>query len=117
MHLNNTTATGPGFGWIVEIVEGRRNVGDCGATTDFDQSAKRLPARPFFVILLTNTHESVGMPFAPKIVSYYLGLEEYPLRTIVNRAPKREGFGFQVPCLQCVANQLDLGDPAILTFV
>jgi CubicO group peptidase (beta-lactamase class C family) len=69
--LNNGQATSYGFGWFVETVEGRRNVGHGGSTSGFNASVQRFPDDRLLVILLTNTDESVGTTLARKVGGFY----------------------------------------------
>ena len=75
-NLNNGQVTRYGFGWFVETVEGRRNVGHGGSTSGFNASVQRFPDDRLLVILLTNTDESVGTTLARKIGSFYFGPEK-----------------------------------------
>jgi|SRR5579872_847291 len=53
-HLNDGTATGYGFGWFVDAVNGHRRLWHSGGTVGFSHHFVRLPDDRLSVILLTN---------------------------------------------------------------
>jgi D-alanyl-D-alanine carboxypeptidase len=69
--LNNGKATKYGFGWYVDAVEGRRNVGHGGSTSGFSASIQRFPDDKLAVIILTNTDEQIATTLAKKIATFF----------------------------------------------
>lgn len=65
-----------GFGWFLEEVEGRKNIGHGGSTSGFSASLQRFPEEQLAVIVLTNTDEQIASTLARKIASFYFKKRE-----------------------------------------
>ena len=72
-HLNNGRATSYGFEWYIETVENRRIIGHGGSTSGFNASVQRFPEERLYVVLLTNTDETVGTMLVREVASFYSG--------------------------------------------
>ena len=70
--LNDGKPTKYGFGWFIESIEGRKNIGHGGATSGFSASIQRFPDEHLAVILLTNTDEQIATTLARKIAMLWL---------------------------------------------
>jgi CubicO group peptidase (beta-lactamase class C family) len=70
--LNDGNATRYGFGWRIETLEGRRNVGHSGSTSGFSASFQRFPDDCLTIVLLTNTGEQIATSLARKAASLHL---------------------------------------------
>lgn len=69
--LNSGKLTAYGLGWYVETHEGHRCVGHGGSTSGFNGSTQRFPEDDLYVIILTNTDDSIGTAMARKVGSFY----------------------------------------------
>lgn len=69
--LNNGKPTTYGFGWYVDAVNGHNYVGHGGQTSGFSASVQRFPDDQLFVIVLTNTDESVATTLARGVAGFY----------------------------------------------
>lgn len=69
--LNDGQPTQYGFGWYVNVVQGRRTIGHGGSTSGFSASLQRYPDDDLTVILLTNTHEQIATALARKVANFY----------------------------------------------
>jgi CubicO group peptidase (beta-lactamase class C family) len=65
------TATGYGFGWLLESVEGRQVIGHGGSTSGFSASIQRFPEAKLAVIVLANTDEQIATILARRIAKFY----------------------------------------------
>jgi CubicO group peptidase (beta-lactamase class C family) len=70
--LNDGNPTRYGYGWRIENLEGRRNVGHSGSTSGFSASFQRFPDDGLTVVLLTNTGEQIATTLARKVASLHL---------------------------------------------
>ncbi|HEX4119442.1 MAG TPA: serine hydrolase domain-containing protein [Verrucomicrobiae bacterium] len=57
VHLNNGTVHQYGFGWFLDPLKGRPNIGHSGSTSGFSASLQRFPADGLTIIVLTNSNE------------------------------------------------------------
>jgi len=60
-----------GFGWYLDEVAGRKNIGHGGSTSGFSASYQRFPDDQLAVIVLTNTDEQIATTLARKIAAFY----------------------------------------------
>jgi CubicO group peptidase (beta-lactamase class C family) len=70
--LNDGTATQYGFGWRIEMFEGRKNIGHGGSTSGFSATIQRFPDDQLAIIILTNTDEQIASTLARKIAQLCL---------------------------------------------
>jgi CubicO group peptidase (beta-lactamase class C family) len=73
--LNSGKPTTYGFGWYVDAVDGHKYVGHGGHTSGFSASVMRFPEDQIFIIVLTNTDESVATTLARGISKFYFQRE------------------------------------------
>jgi CubicO group peptidase (beta-lactamase class C family) len=72
--LNNGTTHAYGFGWFLDPLQGRPNIGHSGSTSGFSASIQRFPQDGLAVIVLTNADETgVATKVAKEIALLYLG--------------------------------------------
>lgn len=69
--LTSGKATTYGFGWYVDTANGRRIIGHGGQTSGFSASVQRFPDDQLFVIVLTNTDESLATSLARSVATFY----------------------------------------------
>jgi D-alanyl-D-alanine carboxypeptidase len=69
--LNSGKATGYGFGWFLDSVEGHKNIGHGGATSGFSATNQRFPDEDLMVIILTNTDEQIATTLGKKVAAFY----------------------------------------------
>jgi CubicO group peptidase (beta-lactamase class C family) len=60
-----------GFGWFIDVVEGRKNIGHGGSTSGFSASLQRFPDDKLAVIILTNTDQQIATTLAKRIATFY----------------------------------------------
>jgi D-alanyl-D-alanine carboxypeptidase len=70
--LNNGEMTQYGFGWRVDTLAGRKNIGHGGSTSGFSASLQRFPEDKLTIILLSNTDEQVATTMARKLATFYM---------------------------------------------
>jgi len=68
---SRTKPTKYGFGWFIDVVEGRKNIGHGGSTSGFSASFQRFPDDQLAVIILTNTDEQIATTLAKKVATFY----------------------------------------------
>jgi len=74
VRLNNGTTHAYGFGWFLDPLQGRPNIGHSGSTSGFSASIQRFPQDGLAVIVLTNSDEmGVATKVAKEIALLYLG--------------------------------------------
>jgi CubicO group peptidase (beta-lactamase class C family) len=69
--LNSAKATKYGFGWFIDTLEGRRNIGHSGSTSGFSASIQRFPDDKLALIVLTNTDEQIATTLATNVAKFY----------------------------------------------
>jgi len=69
--LNSGKATGYGFGWFLDSVQGHKNIGHGGATSGFSATNQRFPDEELVVIILTNTDEQIATTLGKKVATFY----------------------------------------------
>jgi D-alanyl-D-alanine carboxypeptidase len=69
--LKNGKPTKYGFGWFIEPLDGRGNIGHGGSTSGFSASIQRFPDEHLAVIILTNTDEQIATTLAKKVAGFY----------------------------------------------
>jgi CubicO group peptidase (beta-lactamase class C family) len=69
--LNSGKATGYGFGWFLDKVQGHENIGHGGATSGFSATNQRFPNDDLVVIILTNTDEQIATTLGKKVATFY----------------------------------------------
>lgn len=69
--LTSGKVTTYGFGWYVDTAAGRRVIGHGGQTSGFSASVQRFPDDQLFVIVLTNTDESLATSLARSVAAFY----------------------------------------------
>jgi len=69
--LNSGKATGYGYGWFLDTVEGHQNIGHGGATSGFSATNQRFPDDHLVVIILTNTDEQIATTLGKKVAALY----------------------------------------------
>jgi CubicO group peptidase (beta-lactamase class C family) len=73
VRLNNGTTHAYGFGWFLDSLNGRQNIGHSGSTDGFSASIQRFPKDGLAVIVLTNSNEEgVATKVAKAIAMLYL---------------------------------------------
>jgi CubicO group peptidase (beta-lactamase class C family) len=73
VRLNNGSTHPYGFGWYLEPLQGRQNIGHSGSTSGFSASIQRFPKDGLAVIVLTNSDETgVATKLAKEIALLYL---------------------------------------------
>jgi CubicO group peptidase (beta-lactamase class C family) len=73
LRLNNGQTREYGFGWFLDPLQGRRNIGHSGSTSGFSASIQRFPDAGLAVIVLTNSNEEgVATRVAREIALLYL---------------------------------------------
>jgi CubicO group peptidase (beta-lactamase class C family) len=74
VRLNNGATHAYGFGWYLEPLEGRQNIGHSGTTSGFSASIQRFPKEGLAVIVLSNSDEKgIATKLAKEIALLYLG--------------------------------------------
>jgi CubicO group peptidase (beta-lactamase class C family) len=73
VRLNNGATHPYGFGWFLDPLQGRANIGHSGSTSGFSASLQRFPKDGLAVIVLTNSDETgVATKLAKEIALLYL---------------------------------------------
>jgi CubicO group peptidase (beta-lactamase class C family) len=73
VRLNNGATHAYGFGWFLNPLNGRQNIGHSGSTDGFSASIQRFPKDGLAVIVLTNSNEEgVATKVAKAIAMLYL---------------------------------------------
>jgi CubicO group peptidase (beta-lactamase class C family) len=95
--LNDGKTKNYGFGWFLEAVEGRRNIGHDGSTSGFSASIQRFPDDNLAVIILTNTDEEIATTLARKVATFFF---KRPVNARQGHGREREDGrpGFVVNC-------------------
>ena len=74
VRLNNGSTHDYGFGWFLNPLNGRQNIGHSGSTSGFSASLQRFPKDGLAVIVLTNSNEEgIATQVAREIALLYLG--------------------------------------------
>jgi len=70
--LNNGTSKGYGFGWVLDPLDGHKNIGHGGATSGFSSTIQRFPNDKLSIIILTNADETgVASKLAKEVAALY----------------------------------------------
>jgi len=73
VRLNDGSTHAYGFGWFLDPLQGRQNIGHSGSTSGFSASFQRFPKDGLAVIVLTNSDETgVATKVAKEIALMYL---------------------------------------------
>ncbi len=70
--LNDGKTKGYGFGWVLDPLDGHKNIGHGGATSGFSSTIQRFPDDKLSVIILTNADETgVASKLAKEVAALY----------------------------------------------